>query len=37
MAAAALPVNAAQQHLEQAGGNLRLALQRSGAQLQGPQ
>lgn len=37
MAAAALPVDGAQQHLEQAGGNLRLALQRSGAQLQGPQ
>ena len=37
MAAAALPADAAQQHLEQAGGNLRLALQRSGAQLQGPQ
>lgn len=37
MAAAALPVDAAQHHLEQAGGNLRLALQRSGAQLQGPQ
>jgi N-acetylmuramic acid 6-phosphate etherase len=37
MAAAALPADAAQQHLEQAGGNLRLALRRSGAQLQGPQ
>ncbi|RCL53560.1 MAG: N-acetylmuramic acid 6-phosphate etherase [Synechococcus sp. MED-G71] len=37
MAAAAQPVDGAQQHLEQAGGNLRLALQRSGAQLQGPQ
>ena len=37
MAAAALPVDGAQQHLEQAGGNLRLALRRSGAQLQGPQ
>ena len=37
MAASALPVEAARKQLMQSGGNLRLALESSGAQLKGPQ